>query len=85
MVACYQGCIHSADSVKKHFLNGSKQNETGMTYQNLSNRNLFATETNDFTIDQLDAGKSVEGGMCHLDYSNFSLPVHLRCKLLFIG
>uniref|UniRef100_A0A8C8M6Q7 SMB domain-containing protein n=1 Tax=Oncorhynchus tshawytscha TaxID=74940 RepID=A0A8C8M6Q7_ONCTS len=35
----YAGCIHSTNSVEKRFLNGSKQNETGMNIPELS----FAT------------------------------------------
>ena len=48
--------------------NGDKHN------LNVSNRNSFETKsTNDYTLDQLDAGKSVQGGIecanvCHLDY-----------------
>ena len=42
--------------------------------------------TNDYTLDQLDAGKSVHGGIeyvtvCHLDYNIYFRPVHLRCTL----
>ena len=51
---------------------------------------VYKSWTNVCTLDQLDAGKSVQGGIecvniCYLDYSHFSRPVHLRCKLSFIG
>lgn len=63
MFACDQGYIPSANSVEKHFLNRSKRNEMG--------KNIPA-RTNDYTIDQLDVGKSVQDGIecvtvCHLD------------------
>ena len=43
-------------------------------------------QTNDYTLDQIGADKSVQGSIecvtvCHRDYSNFSQPVQLHCKL----
>ena len=49
-----------------------ERNRDGPTY-------CFVTVwSNDYTSDQLEAGKSVQGGIecvtvCHLDFSNFSL------------
>jgi hypothetical protein len=81
---CDQRCIHSADSVEKHFLNGSKRNEMGLikhTWICPLETLVCNCWTNDYTLDQLDAGKNVQYGIecvivCHLDYSKLFRPVH---------
>ena len=90
VLTCDQGCIHSTDSVEKCFANGSKQKQNGDKHTWICPiETLFCNcWTNDYTVDQLDAGKSVQGGIecvtvclcvtvCHL--KSFSRPV---CSLM---
>ena len=71
--ACDQECF-----CLKTFLNRSKQNETGMHIPEFVQWKLVCNcWTNDYTLDHLDSGKSVQGGIecvtvCHLNYFNFS-------------
>jgi hypothetical protein len=86
---------HSADSVEKHFLNRSKRNKTGLNIPELVRCKLLCNcWTNDYTQDQVDAGKIVQGdiervslSMCHCLSPNIFLStcVHLHCKLSLIG
>ena len=76
-VASEQRCTHSADSVEKHFLTGSKWNETGINIPCPIETLVCNCWTNDYTLDQLDAGTIVQGGIecvnvCQVDHSNFS-------------
>ena len=80
---CEWSEIHSADSVAKCFLikrNQTERNEEGPTWICPIETHVW---TNDYTPDQLDAGKSVQYGIefvivGHLDYANLSRPVHLH-------
>ena len=68
-----QGCIHSVDLVENLFLNGSKRNEMGINIPEFFQNKLVCNcWTNDYNLDQLDAGKSVQVGIecvtvCYLD------------------
>jgi hypothetical protein len=82
-----QGCIHSTDSVEKYFLNGSKRNKAEL---NIIETLICNCWTNDYTLYQLDEGKSVQGGIecvtvCHLLSPFLWTCVHLHCKLSFKG
>ena len=76
-----QACSHSTDSVAKYFLNGSKRNgEEPTRIYPIETERFVTVWANDYTLDQLDAGESVQGGIewvtvFHLDYSNLSLDL----------
>ena len=63
MFARDQGCIHLADSVKKSFLYGSKLNVDKHTWICSIETLVYNCWINDYTLDQLDAGMSVNGGI----------------------
>jgi hypothetical protein len=74
---CDQRCIHSTDSVEK-----SKWNENGGKHTWICQRETLVCNcrTNDYILEQLDAGQSVQGSIecvtvCHLDYSNIYLDL----------
>ena len=81
MFACDQGCTHSADSVEKYKWKQMEQNRDNHKLISPTKTLVCNCWTNDYTLDQLDAGKSVQvgnecGTVCHLDYRYSSQPVH---------
>ena len=73
LFACDQGCIRSADS-DKIFLKQKQAERFGdkNTWICPIDTHICNYWTNDYTLEQLDAGKSVQGGIecvavCHLD------------------
>ena len=90
--ACDQGCIHSADSVKKTFLKQKQTEWNGDKHTWICPIETLFCDcwTNDYILHQLDAGKSVQGCIECVNVSPWLLKFlstcapSVHCKLSFI-